>query len=181
MKYILVLLIIISIFFLFEDEKTKAKNFSSKRLECQKQSTSFEKISKSNQVKKAIKLLESSNYEIQSIDIDYSKYMKSKLKESLTKQEAKKQLDLIIKDYIKTYKKQSEKMQIKYYIYENDKEDKRKKSDSCKLYEGYILLEFLLNKQSLYKIQSDYMKEDLSDMKDRISCALKSFISLKDN
>ncbi len=71
------------------------------------------------------------------------------------------------------------KLQIKYYIYENDKEDSGKKGKKSKLYAGYLLFEFKLQNKLIYKIQTDYMKIDASDIQSRINCVIKSFITLK--
>jgi hypothetical protein len=65
-----------------------------------------------------------------------------------------------------------------YYIYENDKEDKGKKNKDALLYAGYLVFEFKLDNEILYKIQIDYMQTDASDIKSRVNCAIESFLTI---
>ncbi len=191
-KLLYLLLIAFVLFFGFgiysNISNTQAKK--EKRVSCQKKTTTFENISNKKLIPQAIKLLESNNYEIIS-KIELSKYMESKilnfisieqadtfLKNSIKKVQKKEEE---IKDSLKQTKASTEKLIIDYYIYENDKEDKGKKSDKAKLYAGYLVFEFKLQNKVLYKIQTDYMKMDTSDIPERMDCVIKSFISIKGN
>jgi len=149
-----------------------------KRLSCQKKTVTFEKITNKALLNEAISLLESDNYIIKS-RIEQSKYMKSQILNHISIDEANKKLQKVISPYIKNKTIQNKKLLIDYYILENDKEDKGKKGTKCKLYAGYLVFEFKLDKKLVYKIQIDYMRMDTSDIKERMSCVLKSFITLK--
>lgn len=72
----------------------------------------------------------------------------------------------------------SRRVQIDTYLYENDKNDKGKKTKKAKLYAGYVVMDFKLDKKSVYKIQVDYMDIDTKDLKNRVDCAIQSFITL---
>ena len=48
------------------------------------------------------------------------------------------------------------------------KEDKNKKNAKSKLYAGYLVFEFKLDGKIVYKIQTDYMKQDGSDIENRM-------------
>ena len=161
---------------------SKAEIKKEKRVACQKKTTTFENISNKKLIPKAIELLKSNNYEVIS-KIELSKYMESKILNYISIEEADKFLENSIKKIQENQKintkSSDEKLIIDYYIYENDKEDKGKKSDKAKLYAGYLVFEFKIGNKLIYKIQSDYMKMDTSDIEERIDCIIKSFITLK--
>lgn len=149
-----------------------------KRLACQAQTITFERVFTDQPVIKAIDLLESKNYKINTY-VDYSKYMKSHLKDILSEKEAQNRLESVLEKFVKNESLKDEKVEIKYYLYENDKKDTNKKGKKSKLYAGYVLLEFKLNNNTVYKIQTDYMDKDIKDLNERIECAVQSFTSLK--
>ena len=77
-----------------------------------------------------------------------------------------------------THIEDEHKVLIDYYIYENDKDDSGKKNKDAKNYAGYLVFEFKYKNILVYKIQTDYMKLDASDIEDRMNCAIKSFTSI---
>lgn len=180
MKNIISLIIIILMVTLIYGTSMKLNSTIAKerRLSCQEATITFERVFTDQPVIKAIDLLESNNYKINSY-IDYSKYMKSHLKNILSEKEAVNRLEHVLERFVTNTSLKNEKIEIKYYLYENDKKDSNKKGKKSKLYAGYVLLEFKLNSNSVYKIQTDYMDKDLKDLNERIECAVQSFISLK--
>ncbi len=148
----------------------------SKRVICQRQTVTFESIYNLQKISKAQSLFTSKNYIIKS-DIIYSVFMPTVLKEFFDIKRADNILkrNILIKDIIKT----DEKLLIDYYVYENDKEDKNKINPKAKLYAGYLVFEFKLDDKIVYKIQTDYMQEDGSDIENRMKCVIKSFLSVK--
>jgi len=174
-------IILFSILFFFGygiyDNLNKIQTKKEKRIPCQKETITFENISNKTLIPEAISLLQSNNYEIIS-RIELSKYMKSKILNFISKEKADNFLNKSIKKHIKREKTSQKKLLINYYIYENDKEDKGKKSNKAKLYAGYLVFEFKLDNRLIYKIQSDYMKMDTSDIPERMDCIIKSFITL---
>jgi hypothetical protein len=149
-----------------------------KRLSCQTKTTTFEKIANKQLAQEAIKLLESSNYIIKS-RIEKSVYMESQIDKHICEEKANEYLNKSINRYLKTKEEKEQKLLIDYYILENDKEDKGKKGTKCKLYAGYLVFEFKLDNKLIYKIQTDYMNIDTSDIPERMDCVIKSFITLK--
>ena len=129
-KLLSIILIFILFFFgygIYDNlNKTQAKK--EKRLPCQEKTITFENISNKSLIPEAINLLKTNNYKISS-RIELSKYMKSKILNFISKEEADIFLEKIIKTYIKSDIKSEKNLLIDYYIYENDKEDKGKKSD----------------------------------------------------
>jgi hypothetical protein len=157
--------------------KEITKSTKIKRLECQSYTTTYEKIFVDNSIEDAIKSLESNNYEIIS-EIKYSKFMKSHLIEILSKEQSDEILKKVIQKYIYKDLYTNKKVLIDYYIYENDKADSGKKNDKAKLYAGYLVFEFKYEDKLVYKIQTDYMNINATDLQERMDCVIKSFISI---
>lgn len=177
-KFLIVLVTAIALFFAYGIyEQMNQKSLKSKRVACQENTTTFEKVFKKDKIQEAKKLLKTQNIEIIS-RIDYSKYMKSQLINFYNKEKALLDLNSVLDKYMSEKQDLNKKLVIDLYIYENDKEDKGKKSDKAKLYAGYLVFEFKLEKELLYKIQIDYMKINAQDIKERMDCAIKSFISI---
>ncbi|PRM88213.1 hypothetical protein CJ669_04705 [Aliarcobacter cryaerophilus] len=147
-----------------------------KRVPCQNSVTTFEKIY-STDLKFEKELLLSSNYIIES-KIEYSKSMKSNLYNIFSNKQSDQILNDVLSKFKNSDKKYDKKLLISYYIYENDKEDKGKKNKDALLYAGYLVFEFKLDNEILYKIQIDYMQADASDIKSRVNCAIESFLTI---
>jgi mRNA-degrading endonuclease YafQ of YafQ-DinJ toxin-antitoxin module len=175
-----ILLVIIS-FVAYAVYTQANKSIKTKRIECQSKTTTFEKISIEEPIKEAVNSLKANNYTLTSA-IEYSKFMKSNLVNLLTKEQADEKLENVIKNYLEDSSTQAipneNKLSINYYIYENDKEDKGKKNNDAKSYAGYLVFEFKYDNILVYKIQSDYMNLNGTDIEDRMNCAIKSFTSL---
>ncbi len=145
----------------------------SSRLVCQKEVTTFETIRKPERISTAIKALKSGNYKLDS-EIRFSKYMKSQLGNYLSIED----VDKMLKEVIGVVANPSDNaLIIDYSVYENDKKDPGKKTKKSKLYAGYIYLDFKMDKKSVYGIQIDYKDLQAKDLKKRIECAIKSFLS----
>lgn len=179
MKKIVTLIIVLLIITIgLSIYKQIKKDLKIKRVECQEKTITFEKLYKKESVGRAIQLLQTHNYLIHT-NIEYSKFMKSNLVNHLNQQQNQTLFESVLLSYLKEAEPSKEKLVIDYYIYENDKEDKGKKQDGAKKYAGYLVFEFKLNKQVIYKIQTDYMKLDGSDISERMECVMKSFTTLK--
>jgi hypothetical protein len=177
---IIIIVLLSLIFYAVFKEVTKSSKI--KRLECQTNTTTFEEIFFKEPIKDAIKSLKSNNYEISSY-VEYSKYMKSHLINILSKEQSDEKLEKIIEKYLDknlnlNINKNDKKVLINYYVYENDKEDKGKKNKEAKLYAGYLMFEFKYNNKLVYKIQTDYMNLEASDLEERMDCVINSFTSL---
>lgn len=176
--YIIIVFIVILLGYSVISEMNKQNNKKHKRIECQNKTITFEKILEKKLIINAIQALKNKNYTITS-HIEYSKYMNSKLINILTIEQANTYLKEIINSYQKNMKLDTKELSINYYVYENDKKDKGKKGKKSKLYAGYLLFEFKIENKLIYKIQSDYMKLDASDVRERMACIIKSFITIK--
>jgi hypothetical protein len=148
------------------------------RLDCQKKVTSFEKGFDIQDIKMAQKQLENGNYTLSSY-VEKSVYMESQLFNHVKLSK----MDTIVKEQLKSYIKEKKldddnKLNITYYIYENDKKHPGKKTEKSKLYAGYVVFKFKTSKNKLaYQSQIDFMDMKGSDIPQAIKCAIKSFVT----
>lgn len=178
MKKIIPFIIIAIFSYVFYLVYTQAtKSVKVKRLDCQSSTTTFERIFFDTPIKDAIKLLTSNNYVLDS-RIEYSRIMKSNLKDKLLAKDIDEKLNTVISQYNKSNIPNSKKLNINYYLYENDKNDLNKKNEEAKKYAGYLMFEFKLDNNLIYKIQTDYMNIDGSDIDERLNCVVNSFTSI---
>ena len=176
-KILIFILLIIALFFGYGIySNINKKSAKTKRIACQDKTITFESLSSKKLISKAQELYSKGQYKILS-DIEYSKLMNSVLINHLSKDD----LEALVSKKLPPQKKNlsNEFLLIDYYVYENDKKDSNKKNDKAKLYAGYLVFEFKLGKKLVYKIQTDYMKQDASDIENRVDCVIKSFKTIK--
>jgi len=181
-KYLVISgLVFISYFLGMEiyNEATKDKTpGKSKRLECQKNVTTFEKAYNLNDIKTAQEKIKNGNYSFSST-IEKAKYAQSKLFNYISQKQTDKIFENELKTYIVKENNQDAKIQLKYNIYENDIKDPGKKTEKSKLYAGYVWLE-IKNERNLviYKVQIDFMDKEGKDIDKSIKCCIKSFMTI---
>lgn len=156
------------------------KSDNSKRLECQMKSTTFERVIRPELIETLQKGIEN-NSAVVNINIDKAKYMPSRLFYHVKPEVVKLQIEEKIKTYNKNKIDLKDNITINVLIYENDKEDPGKKSEKAKLYAGYLVFSCLVNNQLAYKIQIDFMDNEGLDIPSKISCAIDSIMTLKEN
>lgn len=122
--------------------------------------------------------LENDDYTL-NIDIEKSKYMASRLFYFVDPNKVKEQIETKIKTYNKNKKDLKEDVTINVLIYENDKEDPGKKTEKAKTYAGYLVFSCKVNNQLAYKIQIDFMDFEGLDIPNKISCAIDSIMTIK--
>ncbi len=144
------------------------------RLTCHKETTTFERpYGTKAEIQTAQRLLQEGAYSI-TASAQPSKYMKSRLFESVSLA----QTDTILRNLLAPPKTSENNVSINYAIYENDKMDPGKKSPKSKLFEGYVTFEYRLEKKLIYKVQIDFMDPQGKDISRRIECAVASFMSI---
>lgn len=150
-----------------------------KRLECHKTTTAFERGYGDQEIQQGQELLLSGNYII-SYGIDKSTYMKSSLFNFVDMEKLHKDFSFFLQDKVKREKKEDGILKVEYTVYENDKEDPKKKSDNCKLFRGYVVMKFKnQNNKVVYQIQIDFMDSQGKDIPKTLECAIESFITYK--
>ncbi|MEA3455813.1 MAG: hypothetical protein U9R26_04850, partial [Campylobacterota bacterium] len=172
MKYVYYAFIVGVIYFVGNDiyQQTNKKGARSMRLACQKECKVFEKVYKEDLLEKAKLALKSGNYELDS-SIKKAKFMKSTMFEYVQIEE----VDQNVREAIAGHKQpdlhSNEKIQIEYYIYENDKDDPGKKTKKSKLFAGYLRFTMTLDAKKVYVIQADFMDLQGRDIKKSVDCA----------
>jgi hypothetical protein len=152
------------------------KELKSSRISCQKKTLTFETFRKPSLIPKAIEMLKSGNYKLDS-EIRFSKFMQSKLGKYLKVKDVDKMLNETISKHLSDKRTKDKELIIKYFVYENDKDDPGKKTAKSKLYAGYIYLDFKLDNESVYDVQIDYKDLEAKDLNKTIECAINSFLS----
>ncbi len=151
-----------------------------KRLECHQQTTVFERGYGIKEIVEAQKLLHSGNYKI-SFSIDKSIYMKSSLFDFVDMEKLNKEFSFFLFQKIESQKQAKEILKVEYIVYENDKEDPKKKSDKSKLFRGYVVMKFInQNNKVVYQVQIDFKDEQGKDIPKTLECAVESFLTYKE-
>ena len=179
MKYILYAAAAFFLYFIGSDvyhQMTK-KGPNSTRIACQEECKVFEKVYDKELVQKTKTALLSGEYELSS-RIKKAKFMKSRLFEYVHIEDVDQNVREDIAKRRRSGTHSDEKLQIDYYIYENDKDDPGKKTKKSKLYAGYLYFTFMLNAKKVYVVQIDFMDMQGSDIKKRVDCAIESFLTL---
>jgi len=164
-----------SIYVEMNKDKTPGK---AKRIECQKEVTSFERAFDSVQIKEAQEEIKNGAISFSS-SIEKSTYADSALFEYISLKET----DIVFRNILASFVEDSaaieeKKYQISYYIYENDVKDPGKKTKKSKEYAGYVVLEVKDNdSKTIYKVQIDFMDFKGADIQQSIECAVKSFMT----
>ena len=90
-------------------------------------------------------------------------------------------LGSILVKTIKENKQENQIVEVDYKVYENDKEDPKKKTDSCKLFRGYVVMKFKNhNNKVVYQVQIDFMDNEGKDIPKTLECAVESFVTYKE-
>jgi len=146
-----------------------------KRIPCHKHCTAFERGFSDEFIKIAQAQLESGNFTFSS-RVEKSTYSPSKLFNYVKLSDIDKITQIELENCLVEKKLTDEKLQIKYYIYENDIGDPGKKTKKSKLYAGYVVYKFYNNKNKLiYQSQIDFMNKQGTDIAQSVKCAIKSF------
>jgi hypothetical protein len=104
--------------------------------------------------------------------------MKSSLFDFIDMEKLDKTLAFFLLQKVQKERKVSELLNIEYKVYENDKEDPKKKSDNCKLFRGYVVMKFKnQNNKVVYQVQIDFMDQEGKDIPKTLECAVESFLT----
>ena len=157
--------------------QNKHTNGKSKWLPCHNEVVVFEKVYKPKLLEEARTALEQQNYVIDS-QIQKAHYMKSELFEYVKIKNVDQYLKETISDYQSQVKKETKQIKLKYMIYENDINDPGKKTQKSKKYAGYLKFEVIYKSKKVYAIQIDFMDKQGKDIPERITCAMKSLMTI---
>lgn len=178
-KIFIALVIVVGIGWTILDQVKKEEvPGKTKRLECLAKVTSFERAYDIDEIKNAQKEIRNTNYSISS-DTDKAVHMNSTLFDHVDMQEMEK----FAYNHFEKYKNktkivENEKIKAEFTVFENDKEDPKKKSDQCKLYRGYVVWKFKnKNNKVVYQNQIDFWDSKGADVKETIKCGIEAFMT----
>lgn len=155
------------------------KSARATRIDCQKKATAFERVYVKDELQVIQDKLKKGNYSLSS-SVQKAVYAKSKLFDFVALADMDKVVLETLDSYIIQKSLSEEKLNVSYYIYENDVEDPGKKTKKSKIYAGYVVFRFSNSKKNLiYQIQIDFMDKKGADLPQSIKCAIKSFITIK--
>jgi hypothetical protein len=69
-------------------------------------------------------------------------------------------------------------VEITCKLYENDKDDPKKKNESCRLLAGNLLYEFRLKDELVYKVYIDFTNPKGKDVPKRLKCIKNHLLTL---
>lgn len=139
-------------------------------LECQKQSPTYDKVIQPSLLKKAHTLLTSGAYVLDG-GIIKPRFGKSYFSSLLDID----QTDEYFKNAINIPQKQKNYvLKIRYELFENDKNDPRKKEED-KMYAGDLMSIFRINDKVIFKMKTRIKEYNKEEIKERIQCSVKAF------
>lgn len=148
------------------------------RLECHKQSTTFERVYNQRLIKEAVNALKSGNVKTK-YAMQFSVYTPSKMGQYFTIEQVNSDLLQILAKHKDNKSISNKSLMIDYYVYENDVDDPGKKTKEAKEYAGYIRMNFYIDNTHVYANQIDFMDWQGKDIKDRLECAINSLRTLE--
>lgn len=153
-------------------EQLNKKGAKSKRLDCHKNVTVFERVYHQDRLLSIKDLLNDGKFKLE-FRVEKSKYMDTQLFEYVDIEQTQ---DEILNIF--NHKEDSDTLKVKVLLYENDKKDPGKKSKEALLYAGYLMFDFYLENSLVYKIQIDFMDMQGHDIKQTIECIKNSIITI---
>ena len=146
------------------------------RLECQKKQVVFERTYYTTGLQELLNEVAQTKSGLVTMKGQKSQYMSSRLFEKID-------LEVLHQYFITEFGIDnfiSPNVKIDILVYENDKLDPGKKTPKAKMYAGYLVFDFKYKDTLVYKVQIDFMKNDGSDIKEKIDCAIESIKTLND-
>jgi hypothetical protein len=174
--YWAVIVAIVAVFSVEIYQQLNPKKAKSSRLQCHEKVTVFERIYHKDLVQNVQNAIKAGNVALQS-RVQKSQYMNTQLFEHIS-QETIEQKILTSFASQKTSSKSDDKVAIDLLIYENDKDDPKKKSAEAKKYAGYLTFEYKIDAKVVYRFQIDFMDMQARDIDERIKCAVQSVMSI---
>jgi hypothetical protein len=178
MRYFMTILLIGVVLIIMKSayDQTQKPSAKAARLACHTKSVVFEKVQAPSLLKELQNALRSGDVAITTKTLE-AKHMPTHLFEYLKASDVEQKTHQELAKHALSSPVQK-KASIEITIYENDKLDPGKKNTEAKLYAGYLIYQFSLDTQPVYKIQIDFMDLKASDVDEKIVCAIDSVMSL---
>ncbi|WP_419768374.1 hypothetical protein [Arcobacter sp.] len=152
--------------------KVKKEVRVNSNLECQKQTFTFDSITRPELLKDASYFFKNGLY-VLSGGFTKPRFGKFYLKDKISVDEA----DSFFRSSIAFAQRENpvKYLKIKYEIIENDKNDPRKKDEKSKSFAGTILSSFRINGKEVFMMETNFLHYDKNEIKNRIECTIKAF------
>jgi hypothetical protein len=147
------------------------KSAKSFRLGCHKEVTTFERLYEPSYLVELKEALQQSDFQFK-ITIAKSHYMLTRIDSYMPKEKFEQLLETTFG------KPKGGRLSVNVLLYENDKDDPKKRTKKAKLYAGYLQMSFYIEQKRIYTVQIDYMDAMGKDIKKRLECALHSVKTL---
>lgn len=153
-------------------EQIHKQKLGSNRLLCHQGVNVFEKVINKELLKKTKEHIKNNKVSF-ILSKKPSIYMKSELFHAVSMDK----IEMMIKNQIGIHHISNtvEDVVVEVDVYENDKEDPKKKSEQCKIYAGYFVIAFFYKTNLAYKVQIDFFHKKAEDLEVAIACAFESF------
>ncbi len=180
-KYLIIFITVFLVFFIvkgiYEQLSKQDVPGKAKRTPCMAKVTSFERSYGNEAIKNLKKQIKMGDFKIRS-SIDKAVFMESTLFNTIDMEKLDKIMIETLKSYSNGKINPASKNTVEYKVYENDKDDPKKKSDSCKLFRGYVVMKFIDgNNKTVYQNQIDFMDHKGKDIPETISCGVSAFMT----
>ena len=177
-RYFTIALLVAVMFVIIKSvyDQTQKPSAKAVRLACHTKSVVFEKVQNQALIKELQNALRSGDVAITTKTLE-AKHMPTRLFEYLKASDVEQKTHQELAKHAFSSPVQK-KAKIHITIYENDKLDPGKKNTEAKLYAGYLIYQFSLDTQPVYKIQIDFMDLKALDVNEKIACAIDSVMSL---
>ncbi|MGB5920089.1 hypothetical protein [Arcobacter sp.] len=168
---IIILAVVITLYSKF-GPKVKKEARTNSNLQCQKETFTFDSITRPELLKDANYYLKNGLY-VLSGGFTKPRFGKFYLKDKISIDEA----DDFFKTSISFPQRENpvKYLKIKYEIIENDKNDPRKKDEKSKSFAGTILSSFRINGKEVFMMETNFLHYDKNEIKNRIECTIKAF------
>lgn len=177
---ILFVVAVVGYFILAGLPKKANPNARLSKLPCQKEVVVFERVYDIASLEKVLQYIGEGSFDI-GIREDRAIHSKSNLFEYLNILDVKEMIQNSLLRYSTRELNQEKKnLHVDVVVYENDKDNPGKKTPASKLYRGYLVISFLLEKDLIYKVQIDFMDFEAKDVPKRVDCAIDTLMQYKD-
>jgi len=174
--YPLVIIVIVGIIVVEIYQQLNPTKAKSQRLSCHKEVIVFERVYNEEMTQQLQEAIRNNAFTIE-MEVEKSVYMPTQLFEHISEKEV---YNKVLQSFEAQAQSHSDEKRLKIdlHLYENDKDDPKKKNEEAKKYAGYLGFRYWLDGVEVYRFQIDFMDMQAKDIDKRIDCAVESVMSL---
>ena len=168
---IIIISIVLALYAKFGPKKEPPPRLNS-GLACQELTYTFDKVYNQKLLNEGKMLLEKGSYILDG-GLIKPRFGKSYLKDKITIEESNQ--FFVQSMAVQPLDNPAKFLTVKYEIIENDKNDPRKKDDSCKLHAGSLMTSFRINGKEAFRVHTDFLQYDKKEIQEKIACTVKAY------